>query len=536
VIAGAVALGTANYAIPGGATFVSPAGNDSSGTGSLQAPFATVGRAVSAAPSGGTVILRTGSYNEYLFIGKTVTIQNYPGEVAWMDGSIPVSGWTNSGTTWTHTGWNHQFDSSASFDCGSNAGGFVDPAHPMAAHPDQVFFDGQQQVQVSSNPGAGQFAVNYAAGTIVTGSDPTGHLVRASNVQQAFVVAGSGVTIRGIGVHNYATSLCQIGTVYLGGSTGGDRLENMVFADNAAQTISADVQGVVIDHVTVQRSGMTGIHANGAPGSTVSNSLITQGNTQFFNTAPATAGIKISRLDGFTVRNNTVTGNTNSNGIWTDENVTNFVVVGNTVSNNGQTYGIINELSDTGIVANNSISGTRYGYTAFDSGNIQAFNNTFSNNSVWDFGQSQDNRYLPGMSTAGVQPTAACPWVVKNVVAANNDFRGANGSYEYYVLDKETNRTADSMNLTVNGNVFLARPTTSGPWTIGWGGGDNVTVTGYVTPQSFATALGKPWVNAALAPGGTVASPSGEAYAVPLPSAVAQAIGVATGTQHVGTF
>ncbi|PZS24582.1 MAG: hypothetical protein DLM58_24450 [Pseudonocardiales bacterium] len=533
---GAVALGTANYPIPAGVVFVSPSGNDASGTGSLQDPFATVSRGVAASPSGGTVVLRAGSYNEYLFVGKTVTIQNYPGEVAWMDGSVPVGGWTRSGSTWIHTGWNHSFDHSASFDCGSNSGGFVNTAHPMAAYPDQVFFDGGQQVQVSANPGPGQFAVNYSSGTIVTGSDPTGHQVRASNVQQAFVVGGSDVVIRGIGVRNYATSLCQMGTVYLGGSGGGDVLQNLVFTGNATQPLAIDAPGTMADHLTVQGNGMTGIHANAADGSTIANSLITDNNTQAFNNTPATAGIKITRLDGFTIRNNTVSDNPDANGIWTDENVTKFVIVGNTVTNRNGEYGILTELSDTGIVANNTISSAKYGYTAFDSGNVQVFNNTFERNKIWDLGLSQDNRYQPGKSTAGVLPSAIDRWVVKNVVAANNDFTRSTATYEYYVLDKETNRTADSMNLTIDGNAFLARGAGSGSWPIAWGAGDNTTLTTFATPQALEIAKGTAWVNASLAPGTKTPVPSGESYAVPLPSNVAQALGVATGTQRVGAF
>ena len=533
--AGAAPLGSTDYPIPAGAIFVSPAGSDG-GTGSSGSPYATLAHAVSAAPAGATIVLRAGHYDEDVFIGKALTIQNYPGEVVWMDGSTPVSGWTQSGSTWVHSGWNYQFDSSASFSKGSDAGGFVNSAHPLAAHPDQVFFDGQQLEQVASNPGPGQFSVDYAAKTITVGSSPSGRAVRASNLQQAFVVGAGGVTLRGIGVRGYATSLWQMGTIYLGGSTGGDVLSNLVIADNATQGLSLDTPRVVVNHVSAQANGMTGIHANASPGSTIENSSVTGNNTQRFNNAPATAGIKIGRLDQFTVRNNDVTGNPASNGIWTDENVTNFVITGNTVKDNGE-YGILTELSDTGIVADNYVAAAKYGYTAFDTGNVKVFNNAFRNNSVWDLGLSQDNRYQPGKSTAGVQPTPADPWLVRNIVAANNDFTGATGLFEFYVLDKQTNRPADSMNITLDGNLFLTRSGSSGPWPVGWGGGDNTTVTTYATGPAFDSAKGKGSTNESVA-AGAAAPPAGstQSYAVPLPADVATAVGVAAGTQHVGRF
>lgn len=533
--AGAAPLGSADYSVPAGAIFVSPTGSDT-GSGALGSPYATLAHAVSAAPAGATIVMRAGHYDEDVFIGKALTIQNYPGEVAWMDGSIPVSGWTQSGSRWVHSGWNYQFDSSASFSQGSDAGGFVNSAHPLAAHPDQVFFDDQQLEQVAANPGPGQFSVDYAAKTITVGSSPSGHAVRASNLQQAFVVGAGGVTIRGIGVRGYATSLWQMGAIYLGGSAGGDVLSNLVIADNATQGLSLDTPRVVVNHVSAQANGMTGIHANASPGSTIENSSVTGNNTQRFNNAPATAGIKISRLDRFTVRNNDVTGNPASNGIWTDENVTNFVITGNTVRDNGE-YGILTELSDTGIVADNYVATAKYGYTAFDTGNVKVFNNAFRNNSVWDLGLSQDNRYQPGKSTAGVQPTPADPWLVRNIVAADNDFTGATGLFEFYVLDKQTNRPADSMNITVDGNLFLTRSGSSGSWPVGWGGSDNTTVTTYATGPAFDSAKGKGSTNESVAAG--VASPpagSTQSYAVPLPADVATAVGVAAGTQHVGRF
>lgn len=88
----------------GGPTFyVSPTGSDTTGDGSLAAPFATVRRGVDATraarpPGAGpaSVILRAGLH----VLGDTValdardaglTIANYPGEAAWVSGGAPVS-------------------------------------------------------------------------------------------------------------------------------------------------------------------------------------------------------------------------------------------------------------------------------------------------------------------------------------------------------------------------------------------------------------------------------------------------------------
>ena len=198
--------------------------------------------------------------------------------------------------------------------------------------------------------------------------------------------------------------------------------------------------------------------------------------------------------------------------------------------------------ADTGIIADNTIFKAKYGYTAYDSGNVEVYNNSFAADSVWDVGMSQDNRYQPGKGTAGpsVQPSAACPWLVNNITVKNNDFTGANGLFEFYALDKQTGRPADSMNITIDGNLFLNRGSNGSSWPIGWGGSDNSTVTTFATPGAFAAAKGFSVSNASVpagtawVPGAMAALSAGSADA--LPADVAAAIGVPTGTQHMGTF
>jgi hypothetical protein len=532
---GAATLGSTAYPIPSGALFVSPSGSDASGNGSQSAPFASVKKAAAVASPGGTLVLRAGSYNEDVFLTKSLTIQSYPGESVWMDGSIPVSGWTQSGGTWVHTGWNYQFDSSASFSKGSNAGGFVDPNYPMAAHPDQVFVDGRSLNQVSSNPGAGQFSVDYSSGTLVLGSNPAGHAVRASDLQQAFVASAGNVTIQGIGVRNYATSLWQMGVIYLGGSTGNDHLNNLVVQGNATQGISADTSNVTVDHATVTGNGMTGVHANGASGLLIENSYISGNNAEHFNSNPAAAGIKVTNLNGLTIRNNVIQSNNNGNGIWTDVTVSNFVIVSNQVDAAGAPYGIVTELSQSGVVANNIETNAKYGYTAFDTGNVRVFNNAFSNNSVWDVGLSQDSRRNGDSSTA-----ASVPWVVKNIYVANNVF-GTSGNSQFYALDKATHTPASSMGITITGNDFPRRAGNAQPAMVAWGGANNSSITVYSSPSALDSGVGASWVN--VQTGGTQTAQAQvsegsnlDSTAVPLPSDIAAEIGQSGGSRNMGPY
>jgi hypothetical protein len=537
--AGSAPLGSTDYSYPSNALFVATTGSDSTGTGTISNPFATVSGALRVATNGATVVVRGGSYNTDTFVknGSSVTIQNYPGETVWFDGSTPVTTWTQQGNDWVHSGYTQNFDDSASFTTGSNDGGFLLDAYPLAAWPDQVFFGDKQLQQVAANPAAGEFAVDKQSQQLIVGSDPTGYAVRASNKTQAFVIGGT-ITLRGIGVRRYATSNPMIGTVYVGDSAGPSTFENDIIDNNATTGLATNNAADTFNHLTLSNNGMTGMGVGHADGTIVENCLWTGNNTQHFHPDPASAGIKVGRTNGITIRNNVAKNNINEAGIWTDENVTNFTITGNTVIGNGTSYGIENELSGTGIVANNTISGSAYGYTAVDSGNIKIFNNDVDGNTVWDIGGSQDARYEPGHGTAGpsVQPSAANPWLVQNLMVANNNFGRSNGGFGFYVLDKETGRPASSMNITVQGNLFGAKDSSAKPNAFGWGqAAEKLNM--YASPAAFNAGEGYNWVNM-VAPSGTgyMASTSMDSSAVPLPADVASAVGEPTGAQNIGTF
>jgi parallel beta-helix repeat protein len=309
----------------------------------------------------------------------------------------------------------------------------------------------------------------------------------------------------------------------------------VIIRDNATQGLSVGVGHVTVDHVESSANGMTGMHASGANGLVIEHSLITGNDTQHFNSGPSAGGIKVGRMNGVTIDANYVHDNLGIDPIWTDEDVTNFVITNNVaVASGGAQYGIITELSDTGVIAGNTVSDAWYGYTAYDTGHVRVYNNTFFNNSVWDIGLSQDNRYQPGKGTAGVGPTPACPWIVNYVDVANNDVSGSTAMYEFYALDKQTGRTADVMHITLHGNLFRTR-VSSGPWAIGWGNGDPWTPTNYASPQAWASALGLPNTNAAITTANP-AAPDMSDVLVPVPSDIATMIGIASGAEHLGAF
>lgn len=108
VVLGCAAVLFGALAFAQSTVYVSPSGSDSSGSGSAQAPFQTIAKAISAAPAGGQVVLEPGTYKEAVSIDKALTLTSdasKPGAVAStvIDGTgqqnaITVSGPAAAGT------------------------------------------------------------------------------------------------------------------------------------------------------------------------------------------------------------------------------------------------------------------------------------------------------------------------------------------------------------------------------------------------------------------------------------------------------
>ena len=543
---GSQAVGSSSYTPPAGAIFVDPSKGSDSNSGSQSSPMKTVVAAAAKASSGGTLVLRAGTYHESLVVAsnKTITIQNYPGEEVWFDGSTAVTNWTKSGSTWVSSGWTKEFSSTmgstAAFKArfiGSNA---------MAAHPDQVFVNGRALTQVGSASAVkgNAFYVNDAANTITIGTDPSGKSVRASDLAQAINLSGPNSVVRGIGVRRYANGYEVRGAVRLGNI--GGTLRNVVIQDVATIGLSLGNKNKVIDHVTVQRAGMLGIAGNQTDNSQITNSVVTDNNTEHFKDAPVSGGIKMTAARTMTIDNVDASDNEGSC-IWFDVSSYKLTIVNN-IANRCTKHGIEVEVSDTGIIANNvAKGGGEDGIIIFDSGNFKVFNNEVGGSSLFgiklvqderrqatlgSFAEARDSRYKNVVDST-------ITWVTRNIQISNNVF-GNGGSFQLYALDGKTNRAVDSWGLVVTGNLFNPRlDKKTQPTMVAWGKGDNKTLERYETPTALAAAKNSSWKNAQVSASKSIDSMSGDAFtyastAVPIPSDVAAASGLPSGQRLLG--
>jgi len=349
----APAIADTAFPVPSGAVFVAPNGNDGS-SGSQSAPLATIARAVQKVSAGGTIVLRGGTYRQSVHsISKRVTLQPYPHEQAWIKGSQVVSGFTSTGTTWTKTGWT----SSLCSTCYPSA---VASANPAAGLPDQVFFDGIQQVQVTSASAvtANTFYVDRTNHLLVLGSNPAGHVVEATVSEKAMqfdTTSAAGSVVRGLGFAqfgaHYNTDIAAMVIV----NTGRMTLDSNTFAFSASRGLAIYGGQATVVNNTFAYNGYAAVLAHRADNLVFKGNTIRRSNVEHFTVGSpgsSTWGtVKITSSAYVVVQDNVLTDN-DLHGIWLDISCYQFTITDNVVQRSSG-HGIWVEISGFGIVASN---------------------------------------------------------------------------------------------------------------------------------------------------------------------------------------
>lgn len=538
-------VGSAQYPVPAGAIIVSPQGNDAA-AGTAAAPLRTLARAVAVATSGATIVLRGGEYHESVPFSKRLTIQSWPGEAVWLDGSVPVTGWTQSGGAWTVGGWTTEFDTSPTYTRGAPDNtqpywGFVNESYPLAAHPDQIWIDGVAQRQVGSRAEVvpGTFFHDRAADRLWLGSDPTGHEVRVSELIRALMVRAEGSVVRGIGVRRYAPSVPDMGAVTI--ERPSVTVENVAVTDTSTTGIhvgSGTTPNVVVRNVYLARNGMLGMNASNADNLTVDRVRSEDNNTERFNTSPVSGGAKIGRTRGVTVTDSVFRGNYGP-GLWLDESVYDMRITGNEMRDNAK-HGASLEISSKAIFANNIVTGNAgFGVKVNNTSDVTIWNNTFVDNDR-SINLVQDARRPTSATTAGRDkrqpfPDPTMTWLLGPVQVMNNvlsDQRA--GNCMLCVEDYSQERSAAQIGVTADANVYSRPDTTKPAQLVVWSrGAGNPAV--YLTLAAFQAATGQDPNGIALDGEPLVAS-AGHETAQPLPASLAGLVGLPAGTRYRGAW
>jgi len=545
------AVPDSNYAIPAGAVYVATNGLDTN-AGTQAAPFATLGKAVSAVAGGGTIVMRSGVYHQglsdsRLSINKALTIQAYPHEQVWLDGTQVTTGWV------ADSAGGYRLDNSPSGNLcksGCTISGSISTSYPMAGSPQMVFYDNIPQNEVASRAAvtAGSFFYDTATNVLYMGNNPTGHTVEVAvqNKLMQFNGTTSGSKILGIGVRRY-------GSIEVRGLANGGYNFSMVGTDSAASNIlfendaffqSATLGLMVSSKTSTVRSSL--FYANGSNGMDALNSdgsifelnrISTNNNEHFFEgpgTQPAVAGnagSKMSPSKDVTVRDS-IFENNNGAGWWCDLSCNNATVVRNIFrGNTGE--GVFFEVSSTALIGSNLFYKNGSGVVISGSDTASIYNNTLAKNGRNITIQDDTRHYTTGT-------------IIKNNILANN-----NGTATpLYDSHGSVNLGITEMLAAQDYNLYQREVSTSPATLINWcaKGSYSGPCTPYSTFASFKAGTGKDthgigidqanplFVDVAnddyQLRSGVPGIGAGEA----LPANVASAIGVATSPVNMGAI
>ena len=537
-----------NYKIPTGAYFVSPDGQDTNTGKTATSPW-SVTKAIASAPSGATIVFRGGTYrNISLKIKKKVTLQAYPGEQAWLKGSVVVTGWAADGSLWVKNGWTYSFPQNVRSE-------FIDPAYPIADYRDMVYVDGValQQVASKAEVAPGTFYVDSANNRLYIGDNPAGKTVESTALPYAFTLWKKGSDdesdskIRGLGFAHYADMGVRIGAPRV-------TLENNTFAWNGVtgahfwgnlggeESISRDA---IVRGNTFSYNGRKGLGGDQVDRMLLEDNTFSYNNVEHYAEDWDAAGIKVTGTDGLIWRKNLVEHNF-STGMWMDLSVTNATVINNRVRYNDG-IGIFFEVSHKAIIAGNLAYNNGYaGIMLSNSSSGQIYNNTLADNKV-NIRIKDTNRN----NTNKQEIKAGVTWIARNNVIKNNILSSTTGDSLVEASNCATDEQSKLMIDAADYNGYYRSSSSQPKTAFTWGFNAKQCAVTYTSIAAFNSATGYEanavtidnvktnpfFVDVANENYGLKAGSPAIRRGVALPADIAQVLGVATGVKvDLGAF
>ncbi len=499
-----------NYSVPSGAVFVSPSGSDSA-AGTSTAPYKTLGYALTKVKASGTVVMRGGVYREgasgyntggtnYIPSPTSITIQSYPGETVWMDGTVPVTDWTRVSTTDYKVAWSTpSYCAGQYYSRNYNSQTTTGPCsysdaiggNSSLGDPQMVFVDGTEITEVASlsKLTSNSFYYDWSARVMHLGFNPSGHTVEVTKFPQALALYNpTNVSIKGIGFRRYASN--QYGNATTGAlllNQGSNvLLENVAITQNAGTGLIVwNTKKLTIRSSLISSNGANGMNFAGsqqklATDSTVRDDLTIEYSRFDRNNADSYArdctfscnasGVKMAGIVGANIRYSTFNYNAGgrASGLWCDLHCLQVNIYGNKLVGNAR-HGLVYEVSDSGVIASNQIADN--GWSSYQTGggygllvgsaNTRIYNNTINNNrqGVFIYDDDRSPSSSSGLDASRVGPNSVNVAFVNNILATNTT---ASGVMLMVTGGKSTvsgNTSASKVLTTLNYNSY-AKPST----------------------------------------------------------------------------
>jgi len=562
-----------NYAVPAGALFVSPKGSDAN-PGTKSAPFKTVNHALAKVPAGGTLVVRGGTYREgaagvatggtrYVISPTNVTVQAYPGETVWMDGTVRVKKWHKASKRDYSVKWSTPTLCAGSFytrnfASQANTGpcSYADAIGGAASvgDPLMVFVNGKQIREVASAKAlkGKTFYYDWDKRVLHLGFKPSKKKVYVTRHAQALALfKPSGVTIKGIGFRRYASNQYDNATgaaVLLNGGSNVTLDRVVVTANAGAGLLSWGTRNLTVRNSWLVENGANGMNFAGSAQKVaadpsvrdnlvIESSRLDRNNADSYsvncNYACTSSGFKGAGVVGATIRFNSFSGNSGkrASGVWFDLDSREASIYGNKVVGNARN-GIVYEVSNNGIIASNLVadngwnSAVEGGYgIMMGSANTKVYNNTITGNrqSVHLYDDSRSPGAGSGYDSGRVGPNSVNVSFVNNLLSSS-----AAGTYQLVVTGGSStvsgNTSADQVVSTMDYNSYATPATTR---FVTWRGHAGEASAVFQTVADLQAAKAKEAHGVQRV--GTALAASGEPAGAPLPADVAGLLGLAEG-------
>jgi hypothetical protein len=399
------------YDVPAGAAHVLYVAPD----GRADAPGATPDRpttleaAIPRVVTGDAIILRGGTYRTGgLVLNQGITLQPYRDEQPVLKGTAIATNWEPLRDGIWRTKWATLFPCQPRDWWQRNREGMRTPLHRF--NNDMVFLDGRalQSAGWEGELTADTYYIDYDTGYVYLKNDPAGRLIEITARDSALVVTGKrandkdadhrGPAIRGITFTQYAYRALEVegrrGSVppseeptddpigladpaTIGKEVVGTLLENCALTH--CSRVAGYFRGdrLVIRHCLVSDTSTEGLYVIGSSDCVLEKNLIARNNVEQL-TGYYPAAVKIfNQTHRVVFRDNLVTDNPNSNGVWYDVGNVDGVFVNNWIEDCQD--GLFFEISHGIICAGNVFVRCNKGVRILNSRDARIYHNTFVN-------------------------------------------------------------------------------------------------------------------------------------------------------------
>jgi len=399
------------YAVPPDAAhvyYVAPDGRADATGAALETPT-TLEAALERVVTGDAIILRGGTYRTGgLVLNQGITLQPYRDEQPVLKGSQVAGNWVALRDGYWRTPWKTLFPCKPRDWWQRDREGMKTPLHRF--NNDLVLVDGRalRSAGWEGELDADSYYIDYEAGQVYIKFDPTNRLVEITAHDSALVCTPKpahgkaadhrGPAIRGITFTQYAYRALEVegkrGSVppteeptddpigVADPATFGKEIVGTVLEDctiSQCSRVGGYFRGdrLVIRHCLVSDTSTEGIYVIGSSDCLLEQNIIARNNVEQL-TGYYPSAVKIfNQTRRVTFRDNLVTDNPNSNGVWYDVGNVDGVFVDNWIE--GCLDGFFFEISKGVIVAGNVFANCNNGIRILNSTRAQVYHNTFVN-------------------------------------------------------------------------------------------------------------------------------------------------------------